>query len=265
VSDKILVFIPCYNCAPQIPRVIEKCLRVENAYISEIIVIDNGSTDDTVAAAEAALSQQQQIPWKVLRNSQNYSLGGSHKVAFAYALRQQFTHVIAIHGDDQADIGDLAPWVRAGRHREVDALLGSRFVSGARLHGYGRFRRFGNFVFNALFSAFSGRIVKDMGSGLNLYSRKVLEAGDHRKAADDLTFHCFFLLRMLKNQRNLFYFPIQWFESDQASNAKLFRQAWKILKLLIAYRMSSGRIVEVDHGNAAFSYSYVVMAEGAAR
>ena len=242
VSDKILVFIPCFNCAPQIPRVIEKCLQERNSYISEIVVIDNGSTDDTVGAARSALAKQQRIPWKVLRNTQNYNLGGSHKVAFAYALAQHYTHVIVVHGDDQADITDLAPLVEAGKHREVDAILGSRFARGAKLHGYGGFRRLGNLVFNLLFGAFSGTIVEDMGSGLNLYGESVLKAGDYRKSADDLTFHCYFLLSMIKNKRKLCYVPIQWYESDQISNAKLFRQATKILLLLTKYRLSGGKV-----------------------
>ena len=263
MSDKILVFIPCYNCAPQIPRVIEKCLRPENAYISEIIVVDNGSADGTIAAAQGALAKQEQIPWKVLKNSRNYNLGGSHKVAFEYALRQQFTHVIAVHGDDQADISDLAPHVQAGGHRQVDALLGSRFIKGAELQGYGGFRLFGNAVFNALFSVFSGKRVEDMGSGLNLYGRKVLEAGDYRMAADDLTFHCYFLLNMISRHRNLQYFPIHWSESDQVSNAKLFRQAWKILKLLLAYRAFGGGQLEREPTKTVPTYDYSVIAEGA--
>jgi dolichol-phosphate mannosyltransferase len=264
MSDRILVFIPCYNCEKQIPRVIARCRESVADLISEIIVVDNGSRDGTVRAASEALTSEQRIPWKVVTNTHNYNLGGSHKVAFAYALEHQFTHVIALHGDDQADIADFAPLLRAGRHREVDALLGSRFMAGAELLGYGAFRRFGNLVFNALFTLVSGRAVKDIGSGLNLYGRKVFEAGDHRYAADDLTFNCFFLLRMIARDRHLAFAPIHWRESDQVSNAKLFRQAGKILKLLFD-TLVSRKTLDVDRSGAGFTYQFFVAAEGGAR
>lgn len=264
MRDKILLFIPCYNCAPQIPRVIAKARAQMVGLIAEILVVDNGSRDGAMEAARAALADENRIAWKVIANNRNYSLGGSHKVAFAYALANGFTHVIALHGDDQADVGDLVEPLRAGRHREVDALLGSRFMRGSTLHGYGAFRRFGNFVFNRLFSLFSGRAVADMGSGLNLYGPRVLAPGDHRFAADDLTFHCYFLLQMISRDRKLEFFPMRWDESDQVSNAKLFRQAWKILKLLVDYRVARARVLGVDHSGEGFDYTFRIVAEGGA-
>jgi glycosyltransferase involved in cell wall biosynthesis len=262
MGDKILVFIPCYNCAAQIVRVIAQFTGEPIVGVSEILVVDNGSTDGTPDVACRALAGQNKVPWKVVRNRENYSLGGSHKVAFDYALQNQCTHVIAIHGDDQAKVQDFVPHLRAGTHRDVDALLGARFIRGARLHGYGALRRSGNFVFNILFSLFSGRIINDMGSGLNLYGRRVIEAGDHRYAADDLTFHCFFLLTMISRERVLKFVPIQWYESDQISNAKLLRQSWKILKLLFSYKFAPRTILDTDHSTPGRRYAFTLVGEG---
>ena len=60
----------------------------------------------TVETASAACQREGLANWKVVRNRENYNLGGSHKVAFDYAVAQGFTHVIVLHGDDQADIAD---------------------------------------------------------------------------------------------------------------------------------------------------------------
>ena len=52
MTDKILAFIPCYNCAPQIGRVLQQFRGPVAARIHEVLVLDNGSRDDSVARAD---------------------------------------------------------------------------------------------------------------------------------------------------------------------------------------------------------------------
>ena len=54
--------------------------------------------------------------------------------------------------------------LRAGAHHDVDALLGARFMRGARLHGYSRVRTAGNHVYNLLFSLAGRRRLHDLGA-----------------------------------------------------------------------------------------------------
>ncbi len=143
-NDRILVFIPGYNCAKQIGRVIAQLTSTTAPPISEILVVDNRSTDGTADVAAAALQKASPSKWKVVRNQSNYNLGGSHKVAFNYALEHGFTHIIVLHGDDQASIQDFTAPIAAGLHRKHDSLLGARFMKGSQLQGYSLYRRIGN-------------------------------------------------------------------------------------------------------------------------
>ncbi len=258
---KILLFIPMYRCAPQIGRVLEKVYKYAAGVVAEVLVVDNRSPDGSLEAAEAAMGAAPPIPTRLVINDANYSLGGSHKVAFRHALDHGFTHVIALHGDDQADIRDFVPHLQAGEHVQADVMLGSRFMKGSRLYGYGTFRQFGNFVFNTLFTLCSGRLIRDMGSGLNLYGPTVLKEGDYAKAADDLTFHCYFLLTMCAKGRKLKYVPVNWHEEDQVSNARLFRQAAKILGVLVSYSFARKKFLEENHGAPGFRYTCQTVAE----
>ncbi len=209
--------------------------------IDELLIVDNRSVDGSCGAALAAIGETPPIPTRLVVNEENYNLGGSHKVAFQYALERGYSHVVVLHGDDQAELADFLPLMRAGLHREVDALLGSRFMDGALLRGYSRFRRFGNAVFNALFTIVAGRRIDDIGSGLNLFSRTVIAEGDHHGAADDLTFNCYLLLTMAARGRRLRFVPIGWVEEDQVSNARLFRQSKRILGLLLRHLLRDRR------------------------
>lgn len=247
MTDKILLFVPCYNCAPQVKRVLARCTGPAAEAVDELLVLDNGSNDGTAEAAiEAAPSAQ--VPRVTIgRNRDNYSLGGSHKAAFAYAERQGFSHVAILHGDDQGDLADLAPVLAAGTHRSHDACLGARFAPGSALHGYSSFRIFGNRVFNALFSAVAGRRVRDLGSGLNIVSRSVFADPAVLRHSDDLRFNIYLLLTMLDRRRSVTFFPISWREDDQVSNVRMASQALKTLGIAGEYLLRRRRFRETDH------------------
>ena len=129
MPERFLVFIPAYNCEKQVPRVLNQLLdRQVAAMVTECIVVNNRSTDGTEAAVQSWMQAHPQAPVRLLRNDQNYGLGGSHKVAFQYAVQHNFDYLIVLHGDDQGDIRDVLPLVHSGRHRKYDCCLGSRFM-----------------------------------------------------------------------------------------------------------------------------------------
>ena len=109
MTESLLLFIPAYNCAPQIGRVLAQIDAAAGRCFAEVIVVDNRSRDGTVAAATAAVAARGDDLVKVLRNRENYGLGGSHKVAFAYAAERGHSHVAVLHGDDQGRLADLLP------------------------------------------------------------------------------------------------------------------------------------------------------------
>jgi dolichol-phosphate mannosyltransferase len=247
VSDRLLVFIPCYNCERQISRVIDQFAGPAGEVASEILVLDNGSKDGTV---EAALAARDRLPTRritVGRNRANYGLGGSHKAAFRYARSGDFSHVVTLHGDDQGRIDDLLPLLADGRHRSCDALLGSRFARGATLVNYSKFRIFGNYVFNGLFSIGAARLITDLGSGLNLFGRRIFADPRVELYADDLRFNIYLLLGAIDQDMRLKFFPISWREEDQVSNVKMTSQAIKTLSLLRDYTLRRKRFISADH------------------
>lgn len=245
--DKLLVFIPCYNCGPQITRVLGQFDAPTARNFSEILVLDNGSRDNTLAAAQQAAGAINGLTVTIGKNRANYNLGGSHKAAFRYALEHGFTHVVVLHGDDQGSIADLLTVLKNGQHNIQDACLGARFMSGSRLRGYSKFRIFGNRVFNLIFTLGTGRKVNDLGSGLNIFGRRVFE--DHRiiRYADDLRFNVYLLLGLFQNKLKVAHFPISWREDDQVSNVKMTSQALMTLQLLSQSIINKKKFWETDH------------------
>ena len=246
--SKILLFIPMYNCEKQIPRVLGQLTDEVCSYLSEVIVVNNRSTDGGEQVAADYLKERNlPIKAKVLRNDDNYGLGGSHKVAFQYAMDHGFDYVIVLHGDDQGDISNILPYLKNREYEKYDCFLGARFMKGSQLQGYSAFRTFGNRVYDLLFSVGAGRMVYDLGSGLNLYRVKALEGGWYLRFRDDLMFNCYMLLAASYLGQRVKFFPIVWREDDQVSNVKMLSQAMRTLEMLFGYVRSKKSLLTREH------------------
>lgn len=241
--DKILLFIPMYNCEKQIGRVVGRiaALGKDQALFSQVLIVDNRSTDRSIPAALEAVKELS-CPAMVVRNLENYSLGGSHKVAFRYALEHDFDYVVVLHGDDQGDIADLVPLLKRGRHHGMDCLLGARFHRRSTLVNYSRFRIFGNHLFNGLVSLCTLYRVLDLGAGLNLYSTRWLEGEPYLPFPNNLTFNVYLLLYGIYSKARMAFFPLTWREEDQVSNAKLWKQTTEMLRLLARYLLNRKKL-----------------------
>lgn len=237
-----------YNCEKQILRVLGQLTDEVCSYLKEVIIINNRSTDKGEYAVKEYLKLHKlSIKISLLKNDDNYGLGGSHKVAFQYAMDNGFDYVIVLHGDDQGDISNILPYIKNEEYQKYDCLLGARFMKNSKLEGYSKFRTFGNYVYNLLFSIVCGCKVYDLGSGLNMYKTLSLKNKFYMKYKDNLIFNYCMIMGATYYKQNIRFFPIVWREDDQVSNVKMVNQAITVLKLLGSYMLNKKRFVFAEH------------------
>lgn len=237
-QPKIIVIIPSYNCAPQIPRVLNGFDKKLLNRVHEVIVVNNRSTDETVDSALSTIKKIDTNKIRVCTNIENVSLGGSHKVGFFYGKSIDADYVAILHGDNQAETKELNMLIdEIEENQELDAILGSRFMKGSNLHGYSLKRIIGNKVLNIIYSIVMFKKTKDLGSGLNIFKLSTIDDDDVINFGDDLGFNFDMLLYLYKKGASVKFVPISWKEEDQVSNARNFKVA-----KLAAVRLMKWRI-----------------------
>lgn len=243
MENKIVVCIPCYNCEKQIPRVVLDFDKGLLDRIEKVVLIDNRSSDLTIESAQSAiLNSAGPDKFIIYKNDKNYGLGGTHKVAFFLANKENADYIAILHGDNQAKTGELHLLIdSANRFPEYSAILGARFMKGSKRDGYSKIRTVGNIGLNLLYSIVCGHKIKDLGSGINLFRVSDLEKVEIRKCSDSFTFNMDLLLGFLKQGLSILYVPITWTEADQISNAKTFKVGLIALVTLLKWRFGNNK------------------------
>lgn len=183
-----LIAIPAYEEAQTIGTVVEEA----RVYVDEVLVIDDGSTDETRAAASEAGAT-------VVSHQTNKGYGGALKTAFQEADRCGADRLVVLDGDGQHDAADVPALLGALDDDNAQIAIGSRFV-GEDKHTP-LYRRFGLAVINLLTNATMGPThwrdgIRDTQSGFRAYDRTTIESlaedtsiGESMDASLDILYH----------------------------------------------------------------------------
>jgi glycosyltransferase involved in cell wall biosynthesis len=116
-ANRALVAIPAWNESGSIQDVIAKVR--EHRPDADILVVNDGSTDDTAELAQQAGASVVSLPF-------NVGVGGAMRTAFLYAKRGAYSAVVQVDADGQHDPADL--------DRVLDGLADADVVVGTRFH-----------------------------------------------------------------------------------------------------------------------------------
>lgn len=158
----ILCIIPAYNAELNIRTVIE----IVSEYSGNILVVDDGSTDETsriVMSTRAAL----------INHPVNRGKGAALKSGFAYALENDYEAVITLDADGQHNPKYIPSFLELYRSTSADMIIGSRVSDKADMPWD---RRISNYLTSGSLSYFLGRYIEDSQCGFRLISRRLLES-----------------------------------------------------------------------------------------
>lgn len=171
---KLVCVSPAFNEERTVASVVEKASR----YVDEVIVVDDGSTDNTRKKALEAGAI-------VISHPRNLGKGAALKTGFKIALERGADVIISIDADGQHDPDEIPRLISAMERGNFDIVIGSRFLGD--ISSMPTPRIFSNTITSSFLRLFFGIPVTDSQSGFRAFKRKVIESvsfSDPRFAAE---------------------------------------------------------------------------------
>ena len=172
-GKKIGVVIPAHNEETQIRRVIETMPD----FVDQIIIVDDCSTDKTVAVITDLQKSYPHIT--LLRHSINKGAGAAMVTAYKHALKQDIDVAVRMDGDGQMNPDDLPALLDPVVEERADYAKGNRLFTGEAYQKIPKVRYFGN-AFLSLFTKIASGYwhVADSQSGYTAINKKAMQLVD---------------------------------------------------------------------------------------
>lgn len=166
-APRLIAVIPAYNEESTVGGVVSQIQRACPS-LAEVVVVDDGSADDTAEKATAAGAT-------VLRLPVNLGYGAALRLGFRYAASRQWDYALVLDADGQHAAADI-PALLAASRSGADLVLGSRFHPDCAEHyPVSRIRRAAMRLVSRVLRFRRGVVLTDPTSGFWAMSRPCVE------------------------------------------------------------------------------------------
>ncbi|MCM8782946.1 MAG: glycosyltransferase family 2 protein [Candidatus Omnitrophica bacterium] len=155
------VIVPTYNESKNIASIVKKL----KGYNLEVVVVDDGSQDNTAKVAE-------NYGAKVIKNAYNLGKGASLIKGFNYAIKNNFDIVITMDGDGQHLPEEVLNFIQKAKESSACIFIGNRMLNTKDMPFL---RKLTNLIMSLFISLIVKQYIPDTQCGFRLIKRELLE------------------------------------------------------------------------------------------
>jgi glycosyltransferase involved in cell wall biosynthesis len=221
------IVIPAYNEGRRIAHSLQAIQTYVQGKSCEIIVVDDGSTDNTaeIAGTQACV--------RMLRNEQNRGKGFSVRRGFLEARGEL---VLFTDADLSAPIGEADKLLAAMESAHADAAVGSRALERGLIGAHqSYFREWGGRFFNLLARIFTGLPIRDTQCGFKLFRRATTRRAFELQRVERFGFDPEILFLIHAQGGKVVEVPVRW-NHDAATKVHYLRDSLRMTLDLVVLR-----------------------------
>lgn len=224
------IIIPAYNEASRLPDTLEKiaAFLATQSYEAEVLVIENGSSDETLSIAEKFSEQHPQF--RALHND----LNGKGRAVQRGMLEAKGAYRFICDADLSMPIEQIARFLPPA-HEKPAVVIGSREAPGAVRHEEPGFRHWGGRAVNLAIQIMALRGFYDTQCGFKLFRGDVAEEIFPKQTIMGWSFDIEVLFVACRHGYEIIEQPIDWYYADM-SHVNPIRDALRLLLDLFVIR-----------------------------
>jgi dolichol-phosphate mannosyltransferase len=224
-----LIIIPTYNESMNAPVIIKRIFKhIPN---SSILVIDDGSPDNTATIVESLQSEFPSL--YILKRKEKLGLGSAYRTGFAWGLERGFDEFVEMDADMSHRVRDLAKMIEAKKNPKTSLVIGSRWMKGGRTENWSKAREFLSRSANLYVRVMLGMGIKDSTAGFRIYSAEILREIDLNSIkSEGYSFQIEMTRAVYENGGSIVEVPITFREREQGVS-KMSKKIVKEAMLLV--------------------------------
>ncbi len=197
---KVIVVMPAYHAEKTLEQTVRE---IPKRYVDEIILVDDASSDHTVALAR-------KLGLLVRRHDNNMGYGANQKTCYRYALERGASIIVMLHPDYQYDPRLIPHFVDFIEENYFDVMLGTRIRTRreALAGGMPKYKYLANRVLTIFENIVSGQNLSEWHTGMRAYKREVLENIDFMNNSNDFVFDTQVLFQIVEKQYRIGEIPV---------------------------------------------------------
>lgn len=234
---KVVIYVPAYNAAATLPRVLDRIPADIRSNVHEILVVDNHSEDDTYLVAAGYRQTKGLYNLQIIRNERNLGYGGSQKLAYRRAVDNSLSGVAMLHGDAQYApeiISDLLAPILNG---DADMVFGSRMSGDPRKGGMPLIRYLGNRFLTTIQNWLLGTSISEFHSGYRVYSVDALRQVPFERLSSDYHFDTEVLILFVDQNLRIAEMPIPTHYGDEKNYVNIWKYGLEVLVTTLSYAL----------------------------
>ena len=179
-GGKTVIVMPAYNAANTLEYTFKS---IPFDHIDEVILVDDGSMDETVDIAK-------KLGINTIRHPHNAGYGANQKSCYTFALSREAEIIVMLHPDGQYDPKIIPEMIKPIEENQAEVVLGSRFlIPGGPLKGGMPFYKYlSNRFLTAIENFVLGQSLSEYHTGYRAYHKKVLETVPYIRNSNDFVF-----------------------------------------------------------------------------
>ncbi len=236
-APRLSVVIPMYNESHRLRRSLPGLVSYfqKQHYSYEIVVVDDGSTDDTAALARELLAPIKHF--RVIRKNPNRGKGHAVKTGMLAARGRYVLFCDADLSTPPSEIEKFWPWLEQG----YDVVIGSRKMPGANIVRHQPFWRenLGK-VFTWLTDLIATRNISDVTCGFKCFTHQAAQQLFSRSVINDWSFDAEVLFIAQRHGLKIKEVPVTW-RDEPGTRVRVVRDAVRALTGLLRIRLNAMR------------------------